>query len=68
MENLIIEKIKVLNKDKIVSNNFNILNKLKKLFLIIFIFKYTKYSIRILKLFFNLDFLKRNQKNISTIL
>ena len=55
---------KLLNKDKIVSNNFNILNKLKKtFFLIIFFFKYTKYSIRILKLFFNLDFSKRSEKH-----
>ena len=51
---------KLLNKDKIVSNNFIILNKLKKIFfLIIFILKYKKYSIKILKLFFNLDFSKK---------
>ena len=55
--------IRLLNKDNIVSNNFHFLNKLKKtFFLMVFVLKYMNYSFQIFKLFFNLDFSKKEVK------
>ena len=53
-----LKKIKKnLKKEKVKSNNFEELNKISKIFfLILFIFKYPIYSIKVIYIFLNLDF------------
>ncbi len=54
---------KNLKKGKVKSNNFEELNKLYKVFfLILFFIKYPIYSIKVLYIFFNLDFKKRETR------
>ena len=59
-----LKKIKKnLKKEKVKSNNFEELNKLAKVFfLILFFIKYPIYSIKVLYVFFNLDFKKRETR------